>query len=267
MPQSPDSPGLDQRKLIGRYNQAYQSSTETEDSSVVLSRVDLATVETVAQVWGLRAAPAWSRYRGPQVHLSVACSQEGRISAQVQLEELPVGADSVVGPERRRLRHPGATFLPAEMPVLGKHVSELIDPRGGHHFVGGQSLHQGFCNTQRNVYEAPTLSNPQALEPSIPTQGPQFWSVSGARQIYTHAHTWAPWACTAFPRVLYALYRPCHPPPSAATSLPAPLLFPASSNPCCPDARCSMPHACPPHDQESVSPEIPRQPKKSSGML
>lgn len=137
MPQSLGSPGLDQRKLIERHNQAYQSPTETEDSSVVLSRVDLATVETVAQVWGLRAEPTWSRHQGPQVHLRVACSQEGSIRAQIQLEELPIGSDSVVGPERRRLRHPGATFLPAEMPVLGKHVSELIDPHGGHHFVGG----------------------------------------------------------------------------------------------------------------------------------
>lgn len=116
---------------------------------MVLSRVDLATVEAVAQVWGLRAAPAWTRRRGPQVHLGVASSEEGRVSTQVQLEEVPVGADAVVGPERSGLGRPGAAFLPAEVPVLGEHVSELIDPHGGHHFVGGQSLHQGFCNTEQ----------------------------------------------------------------------------------------------------------------------
>lgn len=114
---------------------------------MVLSCIDLATVEAVAQVWGLRAAPACPRRRGSQVHLGVACSQEGRVSAQVQVEELPVGADAVVGPERSGLGNPGAPFLPAEVPVLGKHVSELIDPRGGHYFVGSQGLHQGFCNT------------------------------------------------------------------------------------------------------------------------
>lgn len=84
-----------------------------------------------------------------------------------------------------------------------------------------------------------------------------------------HTHTWALWSCPAFPQLLDAPpYRPCHPPPSAATSLPAPVLFPASSNPCPLGARCSMPHACPLHDQESVSPVIPRHTAaKSSGML
>lgn len=69
---------------------------------------------------------------------------------------------------------------------------------------------------------------------------------------HTHTHHLALWPCTAFLRLLYAPYRPCHPPPSSVSSLPA-LLFPASSNPSRPGAHCPMPHACPQHDQESVS--------------
>lgn len=82
--------------------------------------------------------------------------------------------------------------------------------------------------------------------------------------MYTHTHTWALWPCTAFPQLLYAPYKPCHPPPCQP-------LF--SSQP--PETRvvrthaapCPLPHASPPHDQENLSPAIPGHPAKSSGML
>lgn len=108
---------------------------------MILPSVDLAAVEAVAQVWGRRAALLRLARGGPQVHLGVAGGQEGGVGAQVQLEELPVGADPVVGPERRGLQRLGAALPPAEVVALGEHFAELIDPRWGHHFVGGQCPH------------------------------------------------------------------------------------------------------------------------------
>lgn len=75
------------------------------------------------------------------MHLGVSRSQEGRVGAQVQLEELPVGADSVVGSERCGLQSLRAALPPAEVVALWEYFTELIDPRGGHHFVGGQCPH------------------------------------------------------------------------------------------------------------------------------
>lgn len=62
----------------------------------------------------------------------------------MELEELPVGADAVVGPARRGLRRLGAAPPAAEVAALREHFAQLGDPRGGHHLVGDQGPHQGF---------------------------------------------------------------------------------------------------------------------------
>lgn len=82
---------------------SHQASTEAEDRYVILPGIDLAPIEAVAQAGGHRPALLRPARGGSQVHLRVAFGQEGRVRAQVQLEQLPVGADSVVGPERRGL--------------------------------------------------------------------------------------------------------------------------------------------------------------------
>lgn len=196
---------------------AYQASTKAEDGCVILPSIDLAAVEAVAQVWGRRAALLSPERRGSQVHLGVARSQEGRVGAQVQLEDLAVGADSVVGPERRGLQRLGAALPPAEVVALWEHFAELIDPRGGHHFVGGQCPHQGFCNHSEKAVEPLPVSNSPAPnffnQTSQPeSRGPRSpYPRRGATKEHTlasaraHTHTCALRVCLpAFPQPRFA---------------------------------------------------------------
>lgn len=121
---------------------------------MILPSIDLASVEAVTEIWRHHAALRPAR-RGSQVHLGVASRQESRVRAQVQLEELPVGADPVVGPERRGLQSLRAALPPAEVVALREHFAKLVDPRGGHHFVGDQRPYQGFYNQRNMATELP----------------------------------------------------------------------------------------------------------------
>lgn len=244
---------------------AYQASTDAEDGCVILPSIDLASVEAVAQVWGYRASILRLARRGSQVHLGVASSQEGRIGAQVQLEELPIGADSVVGPERRGLRRLRAALPPAEVVALREHFAKLIDPRGGHHFVGGQCPHQGFCNHRDKAVEPPPVSNspdPNVFNQTSPPKGrglgsPDPWAecdkwthASAPARTYTHTHTWALWVCLpAFPHPRLAPSSPSRDPATQGPQQPPPSRIPLLSiaaNSCPAGAHATLPQASPP---------------------
>lgn len=158
----------------------------------------------MAQVWGYRASILRLARRGSQVHLGVASSQEGRIGAQVQLEELPISADSVVGPERRGLRRLRAALPPAEVVALREHFAKLIDPRGGHHFVGGQCPHQGFLPGMQVNFPRPGDEERELVEQP--------------RQPLGHPHG-------SFHRgIPTRVAKPSRPPPSRLPRAPLPLL-------------------------------------------
>lgn len=144
--------------------------------------IDLASIEAVAEIWGHHAAFLRPARGGSQVHLGVAGGQEGRVRAQVQLEELPVGADSVVGPEWRGLWCLRAPLPPAEVVALREHFAKLIDPRGGHHFVGGQCPYQGFYNHRNTAPEPPGVSN---VPPPNFNRTSQVQIHPGARPMHT----------------------------------------------------------------------------------
>lgn len=115
---------------------AYQATTDAEDSHVRLLRVDMPTVETVAQIRG------GLLLRGPYVHHSVPSSKEARISAQVELEDLPVGSKLVMRSESSRLQWClQAPLPPAEVTRVRERFSEFIHPDGRDDFVRGEPLH------------------------------------------------------------------------------------------------------------------------------
>lgn len=136
---------------------AYQTTTDAEDSHVRLLGIDMPAVETVAQVGGRLLL------RGPDVHHRVLSGNETCISAQVQLEDLPVCTQLVMCPEssglQRRLQAP---FPPSEVMRVRENFSELIHSDRCDDFIRGELLHQGLCN-RRQEAQPDAAAQQQAL--------------------------------------------------------------------------------------------------------
>lgn len=120
----------------GSNQHAYQATTDAEDSHVHLLRIDMPTVETVAQIRG------GLLLRSPYVHHSVLSSNKASISTQVELEDLPVCTELVMSSESNGLQGClQAPFSPAEVMRVREDFSKLIHSDRCDDFIGGELLH------------------------------------------------------------------------------------------------------------------------------
>lgn len=107
---------------------AYQATTEAEDCCVCFLCINISSVEAVMQIGGKVT------FCGPQVYLCVLRSNEAGVSTQIQLENLPIGSEAIVGPERNGFSY-CTSFPPFEVVSVGKNLSKFIHSHGCHYFI------------------------------------------------------------------------------------------------------------------------------------